>query len=451
MFKKIFLSYLSIMILVMTALSFVISSLAESYVYREKRSLLQNVADRAKRAAGSYAAGDINRDELGAIIDSMAYITDAKIYVVTSDIAENIDLGSELAGEYLKDAMSTVLSGGSVFQRRQYAGFGAQMLFLAEPWRAGGSIRGAVLLFSPEEDIAAVIGGIQLAVFLSAAAAALIGGVVIFLFSRRIVRPIKAMGEASSMMARGERVDDIGITTRDELGGLARSFNSMKHKIEANEALRQELIANISHDLRTPLTNINGYLSGMADGVIKEQDYPKYLGILKGETKRLMDLTGGILEAAKIRSGSIELSRETFALRETADAAAKANAELSKKNGVHISISVDYALTVHADRKKIEQVLYNLINNAVKYTPRGGLVIVSAVNTDKGSEVIVKDSGCGIDEKDLPNIFDRFYRSGSKDGFGLGLNIVNTYVEAHGGSVDITSGPEGTSVRFVLP
>lgn len=451
MFKKIFLTYLLILVLVMMVLSFTISSLAENYVYGEKKTMLENVADRASRAANAYTSGEYGQQELAHIIDTMAYITDTKIYIVKPGFLGEIGAGSEPGGDYLRDALKKALSGESVFLRKQYsAHFEAQMLFMASPWRDQSGIKGGILLFSPEKEVSAVIGSIQLAIWLTAAVFLAVGGAVIYMFSRRIVRPIKAIGNASAKMALGECVEDIGITTKDELGSMARSFNSMKKKIEANEVLRQDLIANISHDLRTPITNINGFLSGMSDGVIKPDDYPKYINILKKETKRLMDLTGGILEAANVRSGNLELNITEFALLVTAREAAAANAEFAKSNRVKIITDIDSKLLVKADFKKIGQVLYNLINNAVKFSP-GGNVRLIADETTEGVKISVKDDGAGIGENELPNIFDRFYSSG-KNGFGIGLSIVKTYVEAHGARVEIESGKgEGTLVSFTLP
>lgn len=452
MFKKIFLTYIIILTMVMAVLSFTISSLAENYVYIEKEKLLENVADRANIAANAFDSGDYGQQELGRIINTMAYITDTKIYIVSPDFYNEIDEDSEFSGEYLKEALKKALSGESVFLRRQYSThFEAQMLFMAKPWKNGSESKGAILLFSPEKDVASVISGIQFAIWLTAAAFVLIGGIIIYIFSRRIVKPIKAIGAASARMAEGERIDDIYITSKDEMGSMARSFNTMKHKIEANEVLRQDLIANISHDLRTPITNINGFLGGMADGIIKTDEYPKYINILRKETKRLMNLTESILEAAKVKSGNLELNVTRFALFDAVKEAAAANEEFASRKDVKIIVNVDKNIYVCADNKKIEQVIYNLINNAVKFSNRGGSATINAVNSEQGIEVSVSDNGIGVDEKDLPFIFDRFYKASGDSGYGLGLSIVKTYLEAHGSNIQFKSIKGlGTKVSFIL-
>ena len=455
-FQKIFVTYLSILILVMFVVSVTVSSLAENYIYSEKENTLQSVANRTNSAANAYASGEIGQSELGDIIDAMAYITDTKIYIIKADASslEHIDLGDQLSDQYLKDALSTVLLGESVISRNQYSkGFEAPMLFAAYPWQNDTGINGAILLFSPESELESIVGNINLVIWLVAAAFVLIGGIIIYIVSKKTVAPIKAIDAASKNMAAGISVDDIEIRSKDELGNLARSFNSMKQKLEKNEKLRQDLITNISHDLRTPLTNIYGYLSGMRDGVIKTEDYQKYIAVIQKETRRLMSLTGEILDTAKVQSGNIELCISRFKLCDAVDAAITANETLADDKQITIDKEVDDRLIVNADREKTGQIIYNLINNAIKYSGSKSRVTVAARKTEKGTEICITDQGIGIAEKDLPYIFERFYRAQTgKSGYGLGLGIAKTYVESHGGQINVQSTEgKGTRVCFTLP
>ncbi len=457
LFQKLFILYLSILVLVTLVLSIVVSALADNYVYNSKHDLLDSVAVKTAAAADRFIAGEISQTALTEIINSLAYVSNAKIYVLQANKAavEGIDLSGKLEGQYIRDALETVFSGERVFLRRQYSqGFDAQVLFAAYPWYDGDAIRGALLIFSPEEDISAIVSGVRLATWLTATAFVLLGGVLIFFVTRRVVRPIKALDEASRRMALGEAAEDVEVRGGDEAGRLARSFNSMKHKLEQNEALRQELIAGISHDLRTPVTSINGYLSGMAEGVIKPEDYPRYFSVIRQETQRLMRLTDEVLQTAKVRAGSMELSRSRFALREAVDAALAAHAPLAADKGIRIEARVDDSLMVNAEAQKLEQVLSNLIGNAVKYCGRSALVTVGAERLEGGVRVCVADDGPGIDPERLPHIFDRFYRAGlnQPEGYGMGLCIAKVYIEAHGGSITAESRPDnGTRICFTLP
>jgi signal transduction histidine kinase len=326
------------------------------------------------------------------------------------------------------------------------------MLFGAYPWQDGDTIHGAVLLFSPQEAVASIVSDIRRALWLTAAAFVLIGGVVIYLFTRRIVRPIRAIEGASAQMANGVPVEDISIKSQDELGSLARSFNSMKNKLAQNEAMRQELIANVSHDLRTPLTSINGFVSGMADGVIRPEDYPRYIGIIRQQTQKLISLTDGILDTAKLRSGRIELTISDFPLSEAVAGAMSLNAAFAASRNVRIHADVAPGLSIQADRNKLEQAIYNLLANAVKFSPVGGEVSVTAEKAEGGLSVTVADNGPGIPAEELPLIFDRYYSVGSSAGAGVGLGIVKSYAQAHGGHVDVTSeSGQGSRFRLFIP
>ncbi|MEZ4358490.1 MAG: HAMP domain-containing sensor histidine kinase [Eubacteriales bacterium] len=455
-FQKIFVTYLSILILVMIVLTVTISSLADNYVYNEKKGVLQSVAYKTNSIANDYSNGEISNSQLTELIDSMGYITDTKIYIVKTDDSGNISLGDELGDDYLRNAIDKVLEGEEVFLVRQYSkGFEAQMLVEAYPWADSSGIKGAILLFSPEKEISSIVSNIRIIILLTAAAFVLIGGFIIYLFSKRIVRPIKEIDTASRKMSEGEQVEDIKIRSKDELGSLASSFNSMKGKLIKNEELRQNLIANISHDLRTPITSINGFISGMYDGVIKPEDYLKYIGIIRQETKRLISLTGEILETAKIQSGNIELNKNTFNLRRIVDNAVKANKQIAIDKQIKIVTNVSKDIKLHADAKKIEQILYNLINNSIKYSDENSIVTVNAEQFKDKIKVSVKDTGAGIPPEDIPHIFDRYFRADvtkGKDGFGLGLCIVKTYVEAHGGHLEVKSKVgEGTQISFEIP
>lgn len=454
LFQKIFFTYLSILALIMAVLSVFTSSLADSYVYREKQRMMDNVAREAADAANGYAAGEISADQLSYVVDALGYVADTKIYVVRADVsmAEDIDLGGTLTGQYLSDALRKALAGETVFQRQQYSeGFGAQMLFGAYPWMDGDTIRGAMLLFSPQEAVSSIVSGIRRVIWLTAAAFVLVGAPIIWLFTRRIVRPIRAIERASSQVALGKPADDIDIRSNDEVGRLARSFNDMKRKLAQNEAMRQELIANVSHDLRTPLTSVNGFASAMADGVIKPEDYPRYIGLLRQQTQKLMALTDGILESAKLKSGRIELNISEFALADAAAEAVSINAAPAAAKNVRIRTDIPKGLAVRADRKKLEQALHNLISNAVRFSPTGGIVSVDAVREADGVRISVSDEGPGIPKADLPFIFERYYQSadGAGGGFGIGLGIVRSYIEAHGGAVDAQNLP-GNGARFSI-
>jgi len=456
LFSKIFITYLTILAAIMTVLAVMLTYLADAYVYAQKKDMLDSVAYKVETLTNEYMLGVIDNDRLTEALDAMGYITDTKIYVIKGGASSGrIDLDGGIAEDFIADALAKALSGETIFLRRQYfSGYGEQIVLAAYPWENGGGIEGALLLISPEETVSVIVGGIRLAICLAAAAFVALGGVVIYFFTRRLITPIREIEAASARMANGEPTPDIEIRTEDELGALSRSFNSMKNKIQKDEQFRSELISNLSHDLRTPLTNINGFLCAMADGMVREKDYPKTIGVIREEVKRLTDLTDDILQTAKIQSDQIELNLSPFALKPLVEAVISAADPSAKAKGVVVTADVPVDLFAAADRKKIEQVLHNLIGNAVKYADMGTEVHVSARDEGEAVSVSILDFGEVISETDLPHVFDRYYRASwaTAGGFGLGLCIAKTYVDAHGGQIAAkSSAKEGTVFTFTLP
>ncbi len=456
-FQKIFFTYLFILFAIMLTLAIAITTISNNYIYDQKRTLLNNVGVKTNALANAYAMGSIDHVQLTEAINAMGYTTDTKIYIIQADISSlgTLDLGNELQDPYLRDALNSVLKGENVFSKGVYfQELEAQVVFAAYPWKDASGVKGAILLFSPEKTVSTIVSNIRFIVSLLAAAFMVLGGVVIYFFSRRMVRPIREIDEASRLMTQGEDAPDITIRTRDEFGALANSFNTMKQKLQKNEKLRTELLSNISHDLRTPITTIAGFAGGMTDGIIKEADYKKYIGIIRSEAKRLGTLTDQILEAAKIQSGNLELNISRFPLQRALKDAIDANSIVAMDKRMQVHTPIPAELCIDADERKLQQVLYNLINNAIKYSFPGGIVTISARRLDNAVEVSVLDHGEGIAEQDLPQVFDRYYRADSAKagGYGLGLSIVKTYVEAHGGTVAVSSNPkDGTRFSFTIP
>jgi signal transduction histidine kinase len=456
-FRKFLFTYLAILILVMLVLSLTITSLTENFVYDMKKGLLKNVAFKTNALANAMERGDIAKEQLSSEIDTMGYITDTKIYVVRADAGsvKNLRLNEELQGDYLAETMPRILAGETVHIRKQYSqGFEAQMLFAGYPWKDEGGVKGVILLFAPEKEIDAVTGNINGVIWLTAAAFVLIGALVIYLNSKRLSKPIKAIDAASKKLATGEKIEDIPVRGKDEIARLSASFNAMKQKMLENEELRQELIANVSHDLRTPLTTINGFVNGMKEGVIKQEDYAKYLDIISGEAGRLIRMTEGILDSAKARAGRLMLNKAPFMLRDVFKTCLAAVRPAAAEKHIKIEAGYDRDLRANGDFNKIQQALYNIVQNAVKYTPPGGTVAISAKAEGQNLEFCVQDTGEGIPPEELENVLERFYRPAESEGggYGLGLNIARAYIEAHGGRMSVKSEPgKGTSVTFNIP
>jgi signal transduction histidine kinase len=279
--------------------------------------------------------------------------------------------------------------------------------------------------------------------------------------SRRILGPVEALTAAARTMERGDLSRRVEVTSKDEIGELARAFNRMADGLARQEQLRRNMVTDVAHELRTPLTNIRGYLEAMRDGVAKPE--PALLSSLHDEALLLNRLIDDLQDLALAEAGQLHLSPRPIALGEIAEQAASALRPALDEKGLTVSIELPADLPeVAADPERIGQVLRNLLNNAIIHTPAGGRIVISATS-DGGSPppdsivVTVHDSGAGIAPEHLANIFERFYRADrararATGGAGLGLAIVKQLVEAHGGRVWAESRPcEGARFSFTLP
>lgn len=297
-----------------------------------------------------------------------------------------------------------------------------------------------------------------------AALAALITAVLASLWmSRKVVEPVRRIMQASQRIAAGhyqERVpvDDKDRTTgHDELGLMAASFNQMADELEQTEARRRQLIGDVSHELRTPLTTIKGYLEGLEDGLLPAE--PETYHAMERETGRMQRLVADLQELSRVEAGAYELDKKWLSIQGVIESTLH---RLNKQYGdKQIAIQIDVADNfpqIQADEIRLEQVLINLVGNALQYTPAGGKVVISARQEQDWLVVAVQDNGSGIPEKDLPFIFDRFYRvdksrSRAGGGSGIGLTIARHLVEAHGGQIRAFSEGKGkgSTFEFTLP
>ena len=274
--------------------------------------------------------------------------------------------------------------------------------------------------------------------------------------SRRILSPVEALTAAVHRMEAGDLSQRVEISTQDEIGELGRAFNKMTGRLGRLEELRRNMVSDVAHELRTPLTNIRGYLEALQDGLIEPQR--EVIDSLHEETMLLNRLVDDLQELALAEAGQLHLERAPGDLAPLVRQAVAALLPQAGAAGVDLHVDLPPHLPrVHADPERIGQVLRNLLSNAVTHTPDGGAVTVSAEAGAVSVRVSVRDTGEGIAAKDLPYIFERFYRadksrSRATGGAGLGLAIARYLVEAHGGQIAVESQlGAGSTFSFTLP
>lgn len=283
-------------------------------------------------------------------------------------------------------------------------------------------------------------------ILLYAVVASLIVSVVLAgLFSYSQTHPLKQMSLQARKFAKGDFTGRLPVKGNDEIAQLTKSFNDMADALEKEESVRRDFIANISHELKTPMTTISGFIDGILDGTIPPVKQNHYLEIVSEEIGRLSRLVASMLSLARIDSGKTQLYKTDFMLAETiVNILTTFEDRLMEKNITINGLETADGIQVHGDQTLMHQVLYNLFENATKFTPQDGVITFNFEVKDNRLYFSIKNTGKGIAKEDLPFIFDKFYktdksRSEDKKSMGLGLYIVKTIITLHGGEIVVTS------------
>lgn len=361
----------------------------------------------------------------------------------------------------LVDNDRTVVLGSRNFQIGQRVG--PAVLRDALPVTVDGNTVGAVLFdaptgipkrapYSPED---AFLAKVNQAIIYGALGAALIALVLGILLARAISQPVRELTEGTQRVASGELGHQVPVRTRDEIGELAISFNRMSADLAASNHLRRQMTADIAHELRTPLSIILGYTEALSDG--KLQGKPAIYDAMYGEARLLSHLVDDLRTLSLADAGELALNPVLLAPGESLERVAAANAEMAALRGVRLEVQVAPELPrVEADRERLAQVLANLVSNALRYTPSGGVITLSGEAAGDRVLLRVGDTGQGIEPQHTPHIFQRFYRADPSrpdtGESGLGLAIAKSLVEAQGGVIQVHSVVgQGTVFTIDLP
>jgi signal transduction histidine kinase len=285
---------------------------------------------------------------------------------------------------------------------------------------------------------------------------ALIGIGLAFIFSRHLSQPLSKLAIAARQIASGNFNVRIQVPTGDEMEEVAHAFNFMKDSLKANEEARHKLVADVAHELRTPLSVLRGNLESMQEGIIEPTQ--ETIVSLHDEVLRLSRIVQDLLNLGQMESGGFPLNLQLTNIVEVITRVTSVFAAETDARGIRLETNIQGTLPLtQADPDRIAQVLVNLLANAVHHTPDGGEISVSASRIDDNIVVSVTDSGPGIAKEDLPHVFDRFYRTDrardrAAGGTGLGLAIVKGIITAHRGSIRVESEPGiSTTFTFSLP
>ena len=461
MFKSVFAKYVcAFMLIILFCFSVIIAivtSIVTNYSIKNKAELVENSAEAAGQyfsdklenksdtlCFGDYAAN--NKDSIFSVItiiassnnDMTVFITDSEgaILLCAGNEENRIGNGARVPAE-LMDKLS---SGDTISENTDLGGiYSSKRMLCAAPVSNGESeVCGAVFVCASSIIMTELLSDISRAVIMSILWVMLAALVAVYIVTQRIIAPLKEISIAAHQFAKGQFDTRVTVRGSDEVAELATAFNQMAESLDNYETMRNTFISNVSHDLRTPITSISGFVDGILDGVIPPEKYSYYLEIVSSEAKRLSRLVASLLELSRIQAGERKFTPVPFDICEMARQIVISFEKNIEDKRLEVEFDCDSDnMTAVADRDAIYQILYNLCDNAVKFSREGGLFKIS-VKAKKSKKLVVSvyNEGQGISEADLPYVFERFYKSDksrglNKTGVGLGLYISKTIIDSH--------------------
>lgn len=438
--------------------------LFDRYAQDHQKQSLDDTAQSVTELVQSYSATYLNSWEFRTNLAVAARASDNDIVICNSEGVVCICMersNCEHLGKRLdSDTVDTLFQGEKAKLNKAVSTlYGDERMASAIAVLNSDGSRLCIVVVSVQKAAITALTEKMLRVFLLAALLILVAALLaIPIFTRREARPIQEMAAAARQIAHGNL--DVRVPTgneNEELEELAVAFNNMTLALKNFETIRNEFVANISHELKTPMTTIAGYLDGMLDGTIPPEKYRYYMELVSTEARRLSRLVRSMLDISRLRDQGIPADQKTnFDICEAAGQALLCFEQRINQKKLNVEIDMpDEGLTIHAAQDSVTQVLYNLIDNAVKFVNEGGTLSVRIRRHGNSAMISVGNTGKTIPPEELPLVFDRFHkidksRSNDRDGWGLGLYIVKTIVLAHGEDVYVTSQDGKTEFTFSM-
>lgn len=455
LYIKFILAYLSFGVTAFIAIATLSSKLTDNYLIDSGSKTLYNEANLiASSYSGLYRGQSMELSDAYPQLRAIAAFLQAQIWVMDKDGEIILDSNDTMTGRIIEDFDPT-LGGTSQYLKGNYFGtFSYNVLSVSAPIVGNYRTNGYVVIHLPMANVYESRNEILNIVYITFVIVFLLSALILIVFSRIVYRPLRAITAAAKEYASGNLQYQINIHSHDEMGYLANTLNYMSHALYETEDYQHQFIANISHDLRSPLTSIKGYLEAMQDGTIPDELHPKYISRVITETERLTKLANGILSLNSLDMKG-KLMRTSFSIYKLVKGIAKSFELQCDKKHITIDLTVDEEVDlVYADQSKIEQVLYNLIDNAIKFSNDHSTIYISLLKKYDFVQISVKDTGIGIPKKDQSRIYDRFFKSDAsrgkdKMGSGIGLAIVKEIIQAHNRSLTMVS-TEGVGTEFIF-
>jgi len=473
---KLWLTMVLLVLIITWITGMVQSNIIKGIYYRQQ---IDHISRQAYDIAGAIGSGNSSPEMISVLsgltntnimlVDRRGFIEECRgmgMNIGSGEASQRISILGHHGDLMSREDLERVLGGGTISYKGTSQVINQEVLSVAVPVEAGGSVTGALIVSHSmsviEGEMSAFqkvflnvgIGGILLATFLS------------FLFSRSLSRPLIRMNRAAQALARGDFSRRVTVKSGDEIGVLANSLNALSDQLQEKifvlerlDQIRKDFVAGVSHEMRTPLTIIQGYAEVLQDNVAEsEEDRRECVDGIVEEAGRLKRLVHDLLDLRRIESGQESIELYPFDATPVLQRSVDKMKSLAERKGINLSLEVSERLPgILANQDRLEQVMINLIENAIRYTPLGGKVYVEAIPVNGFARINVTDSGPGIPEPEQDLIWEKFYKVDKSrarsegGGTGLGLAIVKRLVEKMGGSVGLESVPgRGVTFHFTL-
>lgn len=463
LFDKIVVGFVFLVVIIFTILViYTVSSTKKNILDKTTNGLKNESKLIANTTISNYLYDNLSEPGMKQQLDQAAETLDCYIWFADRD-GNIIYLSSNYTEEHIPSNITECIEKGTestFFTRTGTFGnfFPSDVLSVGTPVYKNNSYAGLLVLhtsLSFQDEIIRNTIGSTFTPFLALVILALLALMGI---SNSMLKPMREIIATSKSYAAGNFNARVNVTSKNEFGELAKSMEQMADELSRSNEYRRTFISNISHDFRSPLTSIKGYIEAMLDGTIPPEMYEKYLTIVLNETKRLTKLTQGLLELNNYDSFDLQLDRSNFDLKKIITPTINTFEGKCQDRSIYLhAVFHTENTTVYADRTKIQQVIYNLVDNAIKFTPEGRQITIQVTEKNGKIYTSVKDEGVGIPKDSLKKVFDRFYktdpsRGKDKTGTGLGLAITKEIIKAHGEQITVESElNEGSEFIFSLP
>lgn len=468
MFKSVFSKYFTataaILFVSFVLLTGLQTLFARRYWLHDKEELLAQHAEHvaalvSENAFEAYEGEYLYPPTLSPTLEHVAEGYDGNALVVDDQfrvVACSDDSDCRHIGKTLPEELCQQLQGGTLFAVSSVGDFYSDSQYCAgAPVLKSDRVIGYVVVTTSAQELFNYISDYFQSFLVSALSILLLAFVVLYLMTYRMVRPLRQMATATRQFSQGDFSYRIKVRGKDEVAELAAALNHMAVSLSSVEDMRRSFIGNVSHELRTPMTTIAGFIDGILDGTIPPERHKEYLQIVTDETKRLSRLVRSMLDLSRIDSGELKLTPVSFDMTAmVCNTLILFEKRIDEKELQIEGLDTCNPQFVDADYDLFQQVVYNLLDNAVKFTEKGGSIRIRIYHADGRTVCSIRNTGDGIPATELPMIFDRFYKSDrsrslDKSGTGIGLYIVKTLVDLHGGEITVSS-REGEFCEFTF-